>query len=241
MRLLAVGIAAIAIALAGCGGSSTNLKQHRGRTPLTIRGPRSRTTHFAVASIYGRSAPGATVVGPYSRSGVNSSMATETGAWVISVDLRDGVNRIRLRATAPGREPSNATIRIFKPSAAAERAAVAKRRRALARYRAHLRAPELARRRRKAAAHRDLERLVQKDLAPKYFSGNGLRRLPELNVLKTSVLSWTNDGPLFQVFARHGGGVLVNSQGHRGETIIDADVYDLEINALGNWRMAIRP
>jgi hypothetical protein len=75
--------------------------------------------------------------------------------------------------------------------------------------------------------------------APSRFSGNGGKGLGTIRLSRQSVLSWTNDGPLFQIFAN--GGVPVNSQAHRGTTVLDAGSYThFQVNAVGNWTISIK-
>lgn len=48
-------------------------------------------------------------------------------------------------------------------------------------------------------------------------------------------------GDLFQIFDEEFG-IGVNSQGHSGDTVLAPGTYEsVEVNALGNWTIKIRP
>ena len=73
------------------------------------------------------------------------------------------------------------------------------------------------------------------------FSGNGGENLGNIEVPADSTLSWTNDGGIFQIFANEYE-VLVNSQGHSGNTFLSAGTYSsMQTNAVGNWTITIEP
>lgn len=72
------------------------------------------------------------------------------------------------------------------------------------------------------------------------FSGNGGKNLGTITVEEESVLEWTNDGDIFQIFTADA--VPVNSQGNSGETVLAAGSHaDFQVNAVGNWTITIRP
>jgi hypothetical protein len=72
------------------------------------------------------------------------------------------------------------------------------------------------------------------------FRGNGGKTLPSFTLRRESVLRWTNDGGIFQIFTSDD--VPVNSQGRSGTSILDAGTYrGVQVNALGNWTVSIRP
>jgi len=75
------------------------------------------------------------------------------------------------------------------------------------------------------------------------FSGNGGKSLGTIKVPTESVLEWTTDGALFQVFTSSGDTPApVNSQGGSGNAVLSKGDYDeFKVNALGNWTMKIRP
>ena len=71
------------------------------------------------------------------------------------------------------------------------------------------------------------------------FSGNGGKSLGTITVEEQSVLEWTNDGDIFQIFTADG--VPVNSQANSGETVLAAGSHaDFQVNAVGNWTITIR-
>ncbi|HEX8065916.1 MAG TPA: hypothetical protein VF520_05270 [Thermoleophilaceae bacterium] len=73
------------------------------------------------------------------------------------------------------------------------------------------------------------------------FSGNGGKNLGRVKVATDSVLRWTNDGDVFQIFDDEGG-LFVNSQAHEGDTAVAAGTYtNVQINAIGNWTIQIQP
>jgi hypothetical protein len=73
------------------------------------------------------------------------------------------------------------------------------------------------------------------------FSGNGGKNLGNIEVATDSTLTWTNDGGIFQLFANEFD-VLVNSQGHSGDTFLPAGTYSsMETNAVGDWTITIEP
>jgi hypothetical protein len=74
----------------------------------------------------------------------------------------------------------------------------------------------------------------------KHFTGNGGKNLGTLTCARDSTLTWTNDGAIFQIFSTEG--VPVNSQAHRGTTVIDKGaVHKFQVNAIGNWRLTFTP
>jgi hypothetical protein len=74
----------------------------------------------------------------------------------------------------------------------------------------------------------------------KHFSGNGGKNLGTLTFARDSTLAWTNDGDIFQIFSAEG--VPVNSQAHRGTTVIDKGTeHKFQVNAIGNWRLTFTP
>jgi hypothetical protein len=76
--------------------------------------------------------------------------------------------------------------------------------------------------------------------AVKHFSGNGGKNLGTLSLARDSTLTWTNDGDIFQIFSSEG--VSVNSQGHKGTTVIDkGTLHKFQVNAIGNWRLTFTP
>jgi FlaG/FlaF family flagellin (archaellin) len=71
------------------------------------------------------------------------------------------------------------------------------------------------------------------------FVGNGGKNLGTVHVAKTSVLTWTNTGAIFQIFSS--GDVPVNSQAHRGSTVLDPGTYKhFQVNAIGSWTISIK-
>lgn len=73
------------------------------------------------------------------------------------------------------------------------------------------------------------------------FSGNGGKNLGTITVAEDSILEWTNDGDIFQIFDAEFG-VPVNSQANSGDTALSAGTYrDFQVNAVGNWTITIRP
>jgi hypothetical protein len=73
------------------------------------------------------------------------------------------------------------------------------------------------------------------------FSGNGSKNLADITVAKDSVVEWTNDGGLFQVFDSNLG-IGINSQGHSGTSDLAAGTYTkVSVNAAGNWTIKIVP
>jgi TolA-binding protein len=73
------------------------------------------------------------------------------------------------------------------------------------------------------------------------FSGNGGKNLGSITVPSDSVLEWTNDGEIMQIFDDEMA-IGVNSQGHEGDTVVPAGTYEnVEVNAMGNWTITIRP
>lgn len=73
------------------------------------------------------------------------------------------------------------------------------------------------------------------------FSGNGGKNLGNIDVSADSTLTWTNDGDIIQIYANEYD-VLVNSQGHSGNTFLPAGTYSsMETNAVGNWTIKIAP
>ena len=75
------------------------------------------------------------------------------------------------------------------------------------------------------------------------LSGHNIKKLPPFRVAAPSTLSWTNSGPIFQIWSHDGycfdGAVA--SQAHRGTTYLPAGRYDqLRVSALGNWTITIR-
>ena len=70
--------------------------------------------------------------------------------------------------------------------------------------------------------------------------GTAEKNLGTLTFARDSTLSWTNDGAVFQIFSTEG--VPVNSQAHRGTTVIDkGSVHKFQVNAIGNWRLTFTP
>jgi hypothetical protein len=75
----------------------------------------------------------------------------------------------------------------------------------------------------------------------KSFSGNGGKNLGTITVARDSVLKWTNDGDIFQMWDDDFG-FNVNSQGHSGDTALSAGTYkNVTVNAIGNWTIQIVP
>ena len=73
------------------------------------------------------------------------------------------------------------------------------------------------------------------------FSGNGGKNLGTITVGEESVLEWTNDGDIFQMWDDDFG-FNVNSQGGSGDTVLPAGTYkSVTVNAIGNWTIEIRP
>ena len=71
------------------------------------------------------------------------------------------------------------------------------------------------------------------------FAGNGGKNLGTIRIAKTSVLTWTNTGAIFQIFSSDG--VPVNSQAHRGTTVLDPGTYShFQVNAIGDWTISIK-
>ena len=75
------------------------------------------------------------------------------------------------------------------------------------------------------------------------FSGNGGKNLGTIKVSRESVLEWTSEGALFQIFSSSiEAPAPVNSQGGSGDTVLSEGDYDeFKVNALGNWTIKIRP
>jgi len=74
----------------------------------------------------------------------------------------------------------------------------------------------------------------------RHFSGNGGTNLGTLRLHRDATLAWTNDGDVFQIFSADG--VPVNSQAHRGKTVLSAGVHKkFQVNAIGNWRITVTP
>jgi len=75
------------------------------------------------------------------------------------------------------------------------------------------------------------------------FSGNGGKNLGTIKVSTDSVLEWTSEGALFQIFSSSiDAPAPVNSQGGSGDTVLSKGDYDeFKVNALGNWTIKIRP
>jgi len=72
------------------------------------------------------------------------------------------------------------------------------------------------------------------------FSGNGGKSFGTISIPADSVLEWTNDGDVFQVFSSDE--VPVNSRGKRGDTVLFKGKYrKFQVNAVGNWTIEIRP
>jgi len=72
------------------------------------------------------------------------------------------------------------------------------------------------------------------------FSGNGGKSFGTISIPTDSVLEWTNDGDVFQVFSSDE--VPVNSRGKRGDTVLFKGKYrKFQVNAVGNWTIEIRP
>lgn len=72
------------------------------------------------------------------------------------------------------------------------------------------------------------------------FAGNGAKNLGTVKIPTESLLEWTNDGNVFQVLTAEE--VPVNSQGRRGDTVLDEGSYKkFQVNAVGNWKVEIRP
>jgi hypothetical protein len=71
------------------------------------------------------------------------------------------------------------------------------------------------------------------------FSGNGIKSLGTIRLARRSVLTWTNDGPLFQIFANNS--IPVNAQEPSGTTVLGAGTWaHFQVNAVGNWKISIR-
>jgi hypothetical protein len=71
------------------------------------------------------------------------------------------------------------------------------------------------------------------------FSGDGGKNLGTLNFARDTTLSWTNSGAIFQIFSS--GDVPVNSQAHRGSTVLDPGTYEhFQVNAIGSWTISIK-
>jgi FlaG/FlaF family flagellin (archaellin) len=72
------------------------------------------------------------------------------------------------------------------------------------------------------------------------FSGNGGKSLGTLTFGRDTTMSWTNDGMIFSILASED--VPVNSQAHRGTTVISKGVlHKFQINAMGNWKITLTP
>jgi hypothetical protein len=75
----------------------------------------------------------------------------------------------------------------------------------------------------------------------KSFSGNGGKNIGTIKVSEESVLRWTNDGDIFQMWD-DSFGMSVNSQAGSGDTVLQAGTYEnVEVNAIGNWTIEIEP
>jgi hypothetical protein len=71
------------------------------------------------------------------------------------------------------------------------------------------------------------------------FAGDGGKNLGTIKVARESVLTWTNTGAIFQIFTDDG--VPVNSQAHRGTTVLDAGTYShFQVNGIGTWTISIK-
>ncbi len=78
-------------------------------------------------------------------------------------------------------------------------------------------------------------------LSGKRFTGNGAKNLGTLRITVPSVLRWTNDGDIFQIFDDDLD-LFVNSTAHSGDTAVEPGTYrNVEVNALGNWTITITP
>jgi hypothetical protein len=75
----------------------------------------------------------------------------------------------------------------------------------------------------------------------KSFSGNGGKSLGTITITEDSVLKWTNDDDIFQMWDDDFG-FNVNSQGHSGDTALSPGTYkNVTVNAIGNWTIQIVP
>jgi hypothetical protein len=73
------------------------------------------------------------------------------------------------------------------------------------------------------------------------FTGNGGKNLGTIEVAEESLLEWTNDGDIFQIFGDDIA-IMVNSQASSGDTVVPAGSYsNVSVNAIGNWTITIGP
>lgn len=76
---------------------------------------------------------------------------------------------------------------------------------------------------------------------PLSWSGNGGQTIGTINVPQDSVIKWTNDGGIFQLYDTENV-IEVNSQGPSGQSAIAAGTYHkFQVNADGNWTIHIVP
>jgi hypothetical protein len=93
-----------------------------------------------------------------------------------------------------------------------------------------------------AIAQTDVSRTESRGAKTLRFSGNGGKTLAPIRVTSPSTMIWTNDGAIFQIF-NSGASTkgTVNSQAKRGTSYVPAGRYPLQVNAIGNWTLVIKP
>jgi hypothetical protein len=74
---------------------------------------------------------------------------------------------------------------------------------------------------------------------PINFFGSGGLTLRPFRTFRPHTLSWTATGGLFQLFTKEGE-VLVNSQASGGKTYLSPGTYTIQVNAMGDWTIAIK-
>jgi hypothetical protein len=73
------------------------------------------------------------------------------------------------------------------------------------------------------------------------WTGNGGKTIGTISVPVDSVIKWTHDGSVFQIFDAENA-IEVNSSAHSGESAISAGTYHkFQVNADGNWTIQIVP
>lgn len=98
------------------------------------------------------------------------------------------------------------------------------------------------RRERQAAARAKARRAKYLASLNKTITGSGGQTI-KFTLQKDSVLTWTNDGGLMQIFDNNSttDPVPVNSQATSGKTYVDAGEYRWQMNSIGNWTLKFRP
>lgn len=76
----------------------------------------------------------------------------------------------------------------------------------------------------------------------KTITGSGGQTI-KFTLQKDSVLKWTNDGGLMQIFDNDSttDPVPVNSQAKSGKTYVEAGEYKWQMNSIGNWTLKFSP